>query len=115
MRLQASQQGRQYFPLAMQAVVKPGNIFAGEQPSLLPYSCKKSILIIYVQKFIMKTFNWLAPLIFLLTLNACKKEVTKDVKFTNTEYTNLGTYDSSGKPENLAPPDVVDPSLTTFL
>jgi Domain of unknown function (DUF4114) len=63
----------------------------------------------------MKTFNWLALLIFLSTLNACKKEVTRDVKFTNTEYTNLGTFDSSGKPDNLAPPDVIDPSLTTFM
>ncbi len=55
---------------------------------------------------------WLAVIVLIVS---CKKDpVTKEVKFTSTTYTSLGSVDADGKPTYLSTPDVVSGSLMTF-
>ena len=58
----------------------------------------------------MKTKNYLVLLIILLMVNACKKHASNP----GTSYQTLGTYDSSGKPDNLLK-DPISPSLLSFI
>ena len=54
----------------------------------------------------------------LTLLNSCekeKKEVTRPVEFTSTSYQNLGTFDDTGKPNNLLAKDNVSTGLVSFL
>jgi hypothetical protein len=53
-----------------------------------------------------------AFVIFLVT--ACRKPVTKPVKFTSTTYQNLSTFNNEGKPDNLLE-DTISPSLLSFI
>lgn len=59
----------------------------------------------------------LTPLfIILLMLGACKKDpVTKPVEFKSTTYQTLGTYDTSGSPSYLLPPDTVTSDMRSFI
>ena len=66
----------------------------------------------------MKTKYYLFLFSVLLVFSACKKAVdatTVPVKFTSTTYQTLGTYDSLGKPNYLAPADTISPSLLSFI
>ena len=58
----------------------------------------------------MKTKNYLYLLIILLMVNACKKHATN----AETSYQTLGTYDTSGKPNNLLK-DSISSSLLSFV
>lgn len=50
----------------------------------------------------MKPKNYLFLFIALLALNACRKDpASKPVKFTETKYDNLGSYNSTGTPLNM--------------
>lgn len=50
-----------------------------------------------------------------LALTACKKDlVTKPVQFTETTYTNLGTWDNTGKPSVLLK-DTISDGLMNFI
>jgi len=58
--------------------------------------------------------------ILVLALISCKKEAKKEpvtvpVEFTVTNYTALGTYDASGKPDNLLPRETVSPAILSFI
>ena len=47
---------------------------------------------------------------------ACKKDpVTVPVKFTETTYQTLATYDTSGRPSNLLPKDTVSSQMITYI
>ena len=49
-------------------------------------------------------------------LGACKKDpVTKPVEFKSTTYQTLGTYDTSGSPSYLLPPDTVSADMQSFI
>jgi Domain of unknown function (DUF4114) len=64
----------------------------------------------------MRTKNCLALIIILFMLNSCKKEaVSREVKFTSTEYQFLGAYDSSGLPKYLATPDTISAAMLAFI
>ena len=66
----------------------------------------------------MKPKSYLPLLIALSIFVSCKKEdpvVTRPVEFTSTSYDSLGTYDANGKPSYLLPPDVVSPSMLSFI
>ena len=49
----------------------------------------------------------------ILGISACKKPVTKPVKFTSTTYQTLG-YDATGKPNNLLK-DTISSSMLSFI
>ena len=49
----------------------------------------------------------------ILTISACKKPVTKPVKFTSTKYETLG-YDATGKPNNLLK-DTISSAMLSFI
>src|SRR4051794_3205916 len=58
--------------------------------------------------------------ILVLALISCKKEAKKEpvtvpVEFTVTSYSALGTYDASGKPDNLLPRETVSPAILSFI
>jgi hypothetical protein len=47
---------------------------------------------------------------------ACKKDpVTVPVKFTETTYQTLSTYDTAGRPSNLLPKDTVSSQMITYI
>lgn len=48
-------------------------------------------------------------------LSACKKPVTRVIKFTSTTYQTLGTYNSSGEPNYLVTPDTISSALLSFI
>lgn len=53
-----------------------------------------------------------------LLLSACKKSeeaLTVPVKFTETTYQNLGTFDDMGKPNYLVTPDVISPAFLSYV
>ena len=55
-------------------------------------------------------------LIIILVFAACKKDpVTVPVKFTETTYQTLASYDTSGVPSNLLPRDVISSDMKSFI
>ena len=64
----------------------------------------------------MKPKNYLFLFGILILVNACKKEpLSKAVNFTSTTYQYLGTFNSSGEPDYLSPPDTISSSLLSFI
>jgi hypothetical protein len=64
----------------------------------------------------MKKYIHLLVIIILLT--SCKKDKgpgSVPVYFTSTTYQTLGTYNASGKPNYLLPPDPVSANMQTFI
>lgn len=63
----------------------------------------------------MKTKNYLALVVALFLLNACKKNpVSKEVKFTSTTYTKLSAFNSQGLPDVLLK-DTIPQDLLNFI
>jgi hypothetical protein len=66
----------------------------------------------------MKIKQYTSLFIFILTFIACdkeKKEVTRPVSFNETTYQNLGTFDDTGKPNNLLAKDAISTALNALL
>ena len=67
----------------------------------------------------MKKFTPLFIIVVILGMAACKKDktppVTVPVTFPSTTYQTLGTYDSTGRPNYLLPPDVISPNMQTLI
>ncbi len=60
--------------------------------------------------------KYLPLFVFLAITGACKKDpLTQPVFFTSTDYQTLGAYDSSGKPNNLEPQDVISSNMLSFV
>ena len=66
--------------------------------------------------------NYLPVLLVLfLSFTACKKDKdpvnggTTPVEFNNTEYSYMGTYDDTGKPNYLVGRDAISPDLSSFI
>ena len=68
-----------------------------------------------------KISYFLSLLMTLIIVSSCNKALhlptgSTPVKFTNTTYDSLATYDMLGKPSNLVMPrDSISPSLTSFI
>lgn len=60
------------------------------------------------------TYAFISCLFIIFLISACRKPVTKPVKFTSTTYANLGTYDSAGKPDNLLK-EVISENMLSFI
>lgn len=55
-------------------------------------------------------------IIAFIFLISCKKEaLTKPVHFTSTTYDTLGNFDTTAKPNNLLPRDVISSGLVSFI
>jgi hypothetical protein len=64
----------------------------------------------------MKMKKYTPLLIIVLVFAACKKDpVTVPVKFTETTYQTLASYDTSGVPSNLLPRDVISSDMKSFI
>jgi hypothetical protein len=64
----------------------------------------------------MKMKKYTPLLIIILVFAACKKDpVTVPVKFTETTYQTLASYDTSGVPSNLLPRDVISSDMKSFI
>jgi hypothetical protein len=64
----------------------------------------------------MKMKKYTPLLIIILVFTACKKDpVTVPVKFTETTYQTLASYDTSGVPSNLLPRDVISSDMKSFI
>ena len=63
----------------------------------------------------MKATNYACLFIFIILLNACKKDpITRPVEFKSTTYQNLVTFNSLGKPDNLLK-DTISPAMLSFI
>jgi len=62
----------------------------------------------------MKTKNYLFLIAVLFVFNACRKPVSKEVKFTSTTYTKLSNYNSQGLPDVLLK-DTIPQDLLNFI
>jgi len=65
----------------------------------------------------MKIKNLLFSLGLLLAASGCQKTavLTRPVQFSSTTYQTLGTFDSLGLPNYLAPSDTISPALLSFI
>jgi hypothetical protein len=66
----------------------------------------------------MKIINYLPLALLLFIFMSCRKEPdvkTKPVEFKTTTYETLGSYDATGKPSYLTTPDVISPTLISFI
>ena len=64
-----------------------------------------------------KTFICLFSICLLLLIVCKKKDTppTREVEFTSTSYAALGTFDNTGKPENLLPKDSISAAMVSFI
>ncbi|HTM98680.1 MAG TPA: hypothetical protein VL088_08060, partial [Pedobacter sp.] len=67
----------------------------------------------------MKIKNCYTLFVVVLIFAACKKdgsdEATRPVKFTETTYQNLGTFDNAGHPGYLLTKDAISPNLLSYI
>lgn len=65
---------------------------------------------------IIKPYVFLFLSVMLMVISCKKKDaVTKEVKFTSTNYKTLGSFGYDGKPDYLTTPDANSPALMTFV